>query len=136
MGRRDYLWVYGGKLRTGMSVLGIGGNARDSSVPEGVGVVEEITDITAASPSCGKEYFKLHLKEVKRGTERTRFACKTKLFLATVRPENRTLIAPSLKGTEGCHLYFSERADTTAVVIAVEPPPATYTPKAVQRTPG
>ncbi len=82
MSRGDYLWVHGGKLRTGMSVLDIGGNARDGSVPEDVGVVEEITDITPASPSGGKEYVKLHLKEVKRGTERTRFACKTKLFEA------------------------------------------------------
>ncbi len=50
--------------------------------PEGDGVVEEITDIEPASPSGGKEYVKLHLKEVTRGTERTRFACKTKLFEA------------------------------------------------------
>jgi hypothetical protein len=62
--------------------LDIRGNARDGSVPEGVGVVEEITDITPASDSGGKEYVKLHLIEVKSGTERTRFACKTKLFEA------------------------------------------------------
>jgi hypothetical protein len=72
--------------------LDIRGNARDGSVPEGVGVVEEITDITPASDSGGKEYVKLHLKAVKSGTERTRFACKTKLFEA--RPEHRTLLAP------------------------------------------
>lgn len=82
MGRDDYSWVQGGKLRTGMLVLDIRGNARNGSVPEGVGVVEEITKIEPASPSRGKEYVKLHLKEVKRGTERTRFACKTKLFEA------------------------------------------------------
>ena len=82
MGREDYHWVQGGKLRTGMFVLDIGGNAQDGSVPEGVGVVEEITNIPPASPSRGKEYVKLHLKEVKRGTERTRFACETKLFEA------------------------------------------------------
>ncbi len=82
MSREDYIWVHGGKLRTGMLVLDIRGNARDGSVPEGVGVVEEITDITPASPSRGKEYVKLHLKEVKRGKERTRYACKTKLFEA------------------------------------------------------
>ncbi len=78
----SYVWVHGGKLRPGMLVLDIRGNARDGSVPEGVGVVEEITDVTPATPSHGKEYVKLYLKEVKRGTERTRYACKTKLFLA------------------------------------------------------
>ena len=82
MGREGYSWVQGGKLRTGMLVLDIRGNARDGSVPEGVGVVEEVTKIEPASPSGGKEYVKPHLKEVKRGTERTRFACKTKLFEA------------------------------------------------------
>jgi hypothetical protein len=82
MGREDYSWVQGGKLRRGMLVLDIRGNAKDGSVPEGVGLVEEITDITPASDSGGKEYVKLHLKEVKRGTERTRFACKSKLFEA------------------------------------------------------
>ena len=83
MGREDFSWVQGGKLRTGMLVLDIRGNARNGSVPEDVGVVEEITDITPAAPdSGGREYVKLHLKEVKRGTERTRFACKTKLFEA------------------------------------------------------
>ena len=46
------------------------------------GVVEEITDITPAADSGGKEYVKLHLKEAKRGAERTRFACKTKMFEA------------------------------------------------------
>jgi hypothetical protein len=50
MGREDYQWVQGGKLRTGMFVLDIGGNARNGSVPEGVGVVEEITKITPAAP--------------------------------------------------------------------------------------
>jgi hypothetical protein len=34
--------------------------------------------------SGGKEYVKLHLKEVKRGAERTRYACKTKVFRARV----------------------------------------------------
>ncbi len=82
MGREEFIWIHGGKLRRGMKVLDIRGNARDGSVPEGVGVVEEITDVTPASPSGGKEYVKLHLKDVKRGTERTRFACKTKLFEA------------------------------------------------------
>jgi hypothetical protein len=65
-----------------MLVLDVRGNARDGSVPEGVGVVEEITDITPAADSGGKEYVKLHLKEAKRGAERTRFACKTKMFEA------------------------------------------------------
>jgi hypothetical protein len=82
MGREDYKWVHGGKLRTGMLVLDIRGNARDGSVPEGDNVVEEITNITPASDSGGKEYVKLHLKAVKGGAERTRFACKTKLFEA------------------------------------------------------
>jgi hypothetical protein len=48
-------------------VLDIRGNVRDGSVPEGVGVVEEITNITPASPSGGKEYVKLHLKDVNKG---------------------------------------------------------------------
>src|SRR3712207_3765332 len=61
-----------------MLVLDIRGNARDGSVPEGVGVVEEITKIEPASPSGGKEYVKLHLKEVKSGKERTKYASKTK----------------------------------------------------------
>lgn len=82
MGREGYSWVYGDKLRPGMLVLDVGGNARDGSVPEGVGVVEEITDITPAANSGGKEYVKLHLKAANRGKERTRFACKTKLFEA------------------------------------------------------
>ncbi len=60
MGREDYSWVQGGKLRTGMLVLDIGGNARDGSVPEGVGVIEEITKIEPASSSGGKEYVKWH----------------------------------------------------------------------------
>jgi hypothetical protein len=77
-----YSWVEGGKLRTGMFVFNIRGNGKDGSVPEGDDVVEEITNITPASDSGGKEYVKLYLKEVKRGTERTRFACKTKLFKA------------------------------------------------------
>lgn len=34
----------------------------------------------------GKEYVKLHLKAVNRGKERTRFACKTKLFEAKTKP--------------------------------------------------
>ena len=62
--------------------MDIRGNARDGSVPEGVGVVEEITNVTPASPLHDKEYVKLHLQDIKRGTERTRFACKTKLFKA------------------------------------------------------
>ena len=82
MGREDFRWVQGAKLRPGMSVLDIRGSVRDGSVPEGAGVAEEITNITPASPSGGKEYVKLHLKEVKSGTERTRFACKTKPFEA------------------------------------------------------
>lgn len=82
MGGEDFRWVQGGKLRPGMMVLDIRGNARDGSVPEGVGVVEEITNVTPASPSGGKEYVKLHLREVENGAERTRFACTTKLFEA------------------------------------------------------
>ena len=54
MGREDYYWVQGGKLRTGMFVLDIGGNARNGSVPEGVGVVEEITDIKDITPASHK----------------------------------------------------------------------------------
>ena len=82
MGREDFSWAQGGKLRTGMLMLDIRGNAKDGSVPEGVGVVEEITKIEPASPLGGKEYVKLHLKDVKKGTARTRFRCKTKLFEA------------------------------------------------------
>ncbi len=84
MGEEEYGWVQGGKLREGMLVLDIRGNARDGSVPEGDGVVEEITDVSPASDSGGKGYVKLHLKEVKSGKQRTRFACKTKLFVAKV----------------------------------------------------
>jgi hypothetical protein len=85
MGREDYSWVQGGRLRSGTLVLDIRGRAKNGSVPEGVGVVEEITKIDPASPSGGKEYVKLHLKSVKSGKERTRFACKTKLFEAKAR---------------------------------------------------
>ena len=83
MGREDYHWVQVGKLRTGMFVLDIGGNAQDGSVPEGVGVVEEITDITHDSPSHSTEYVKLYLKGVRSGRERTRYASKRKLFEAS-----------------------------------------------------
>jgi hypothetical protein len=65
-----------------MFVLDIGGKAENGSVPEGVGVVEEITDITPAADSHGTEYVKLHLKGVRSGDERTRFASKRKLFEA------------------------------------------------------
>jgi len=65
-----------------MFVLDIGGNARNGSVPEGVGVVEEITHITPASDSHGTEFVTLHLKGVRSGDERTRFASKRKLFEA------------------------------------------------------
>jgi hypothetical protein len=86
MGREDYILMQGGKLRSGMLVLDIDGRAKKGSlrgaVPEGVGVVEEITKIEPASPSGGKEYVDLHLKEMKRGTKRKRYACKTKLFRA------------------------------------------------------
>ena len=83
MGREDYHWVQGGKLRTGMVVLDIGGNAKNGSVPEGVGVVEEITDITPAYPGHnGQKYVKLHLKGVRSGKERTKFASTRKLFEA------------------------------------------------------
>ena len=84
MDREEYIWVHDGKLRPGMLVLNIHGNARDGYVPEGFGVVEEITNIDPATPSGGKEYVRLYLEEVKRGTERTRLACKTKLFEARV----------------------------------------------------
>jgi hypothetical protein len=82
VGREDYHWVQGGKLRTGMFMMDIGGKAENGSVPEGVGVVEEITDIAPAADSHGTEYVRLHLKEVSSGKERTRYASKTKLFEA------------------------------------------------------
>ena len=67
-----------------MFVLDIGGNAKDGSVPEGVGVVEEITDITPAADSHSTEFVKLHLKGVgvRSGDERTKHASKRKLFEA------------------------------------------------------
>jgi hypothetical protein len=65
-----------------MFVLDIGGKAENGSVAEGVGVVEEITDITPAADSHGTEYVKLHLKAVRSGKERIRYASKTKLFEA------------------------------------------------------
>ena len=86
MGREDYIWVQGGKLRPGMLVVAIGGRAKKGSkrrsAPEGVGVVEEITKIEPASPSGGREYVDLHLTEVSKGTKRARYACKTRLFRA------------------------------------------------------
>ena len=86
MDREDYIWVQGSRLRPGMLVLDIDGSApKDSprgAIPEGVGVVEEITKIEPASPTGGKEYVDLHVKWVKKGTERQRYACKTKAFKA------------------------------------------------------
>jgi hypothetical protein len=65
-----------------MLAVDIGGRAKRGSAPEGVGVVEEITKIEPASPSGGREYVDLHLKEENNGTKRARYACKTKLFRA------------------------------------------------------
>ena len=73
-----YSLVEGGKLKPGMLVLDIGGDAKNGSVPEGVGVVEEITSITPASKSHGQGYVKLHLKAVKGGTTRTKYPKKVK----------------------------------------------------------
>lgn len=70
--------VEGGKLKPGMLVLDIGGNAKDGSVPEGDDVVEEITNITPAANSGGQEYVKLHLKAVEDGTARTKNLSKAK----------------------------------------------------------
>jgi hypothetical protein len=79
MGREDYSLVEGGKLRPGMLVLDIRGDAKNGSVPEGVGVVEEITKITPAAPGHnGQEYVKLHLKAVTGGTTRTKYLSKAK----------------------------------------------------------
>jgi len=74
-----YGLVEGGELKPGMLVLDIRGNAKNGSVPEGVGVVEEITKITPAAPGHnGQEYVKLHLKAVKDGTTRTKYLSKAK----------------------------------------------------------
>jgi hypothetical protein len=78
-GKEDYSLVTGGELRPGMLVLDIGGSAKNGSVPEGVGVVEEITKITPAAPGHnGQEYVKLHLKAVTGGTTRTKYLSKAK----------------------------------------------------------
>lgn len=69
-----------------MVVLDIRGNAekgsRLGSVPTGFGVEEEITNITPAAPSHGREFVKLHLKEVRSGRERMKYLSKTKLVEA------------------------------------------------------
>src|SRR5829696_345442 len=79
MGREDYSLVEGGKLRPGMLVLDIRGDAKNGSVPEGVGVVEEITKITPAAPGHnGQEYVKLHLRAATGGTTRTKYLSKAK----------------------------------------------------------
>lgn len=70
--------VEGDKLKPGMLVLDIGGNAKNGSVPEGVSVVEEITNITPAYPSGGRGYVKLHLRAVKGGTTRTKYLSEAK----------------------------------------------------------
>ena len=86
MDREDYRLVLGSELRPGMYVLDIGGRAKEGSergvAPEGVGVVEEIMEIRPASPSGGREYVDLHLRWVRKGTKRWRYACKTKRFQA------------------------------------------------------
>lgn len=73
-------------MKRGMMVLDIRGNAKKGSrlgsVPTGIGVEEEITNITPAAPSHGREFVKLHLKEVKSDRERMKYASKTKLFQA------------------------------------------------------
>ncbi len=87
MGRGDYSWVPGGRLKRRMVVLEIRGNAekgsRLGSVPTGFGVEEEITEIRPAYPShTGQEYVELHLKEAKNGAERRKFLSKAKLVQA------------------------------------------------------
>jgi hypothetical protein len=62
--------VHGGESRPGMLVLDIRGNAGDGSVPEGVGVVEEIANVTPAAPSNGKVYVRMRQREVRSGTGR------------------------------------------------------------------
>jgi hypothetical protein len=80
IGREGYSLVEGGKLRPGMLVLDIRGDAKNGSVPEDVGVVEEITKITPAAPGHnGQEYVKLYLKAVTGGTTRTKYLSKAKM---------------------------------------------------------
>ena len=87
MGREDYRLVPGSELTPGMHVLDIGGRAKEGSergvAPEGVGVVEDIMEIRPASPSGGREYVDLHLRWVRKGTKRWRYAYKTKRFQAS-----------------------------------------------------
>jgi hypothetical protein len=81
MGREDYSWVQGGKLRKGMLVFNIRGNARDGSVPEGEDVVGEITKIEPPGndPKGRTPHCKLHLRLVSGATnqqpgyERTKY---------------------------------------------------------------
>ncbi len=80
--REGYEMVEGGKLKAGMLVCDIGGNARDGSVPTGENVVEKITDVLPASPSDGREYVNLALERVDTGAERTKYLSKTKRVLA------------------------------------------------------
>jgi hypothetical protein len=86
MGREDYSLVEGGKLKPGMLVLGIRGNAKNGSVPEGEGVIEEITNITPAAPGHnGQPYVKLHVRQTNgkgKGNERTKYLSKAKKVVA------------------------------------------------------
>jgi hypothetical protein len=84
MGREDYSLVEGGKLKPGMLVLDIRGNAKNGSVPEGEGVIEEITNITPAAPGHnGQPYVKLHLKQTNgKGNERTKYLSTAKKVVA------------------------------------------------------
>jgi hypothetical protein len=86
MGKEDYSLVEGGKLRPGMLVLDIRGDAKNGSIPEGVGVVEEITKIAPAAPGHnGQEYVKLHLKAVTGGATRTKYLSKAKKVEAKIK---------------------------------------------------
>ena len=84
MGREDYSLVEGGKLKPGMLVLDIRGNAKNGSVPEGEGVISSITNITPAAPGHnGQPYVKLHLKQTNgKGNERTKYLSKAKKVVA------------------------------------------------------
>jgi hypothetical protein len=85
-----YSWVEGGKLRPGMLVFNIRGNAKGGSVPEGEAVVEEITKIDPPGnePEGRTPHCKLHLRLVSGATnkqpgyERTKYLSIYKKALA------------------------------------------------------
>jgi hypothetical protein len=84
LGRADYSWVEGGKLKVGWITHNIGGNSKRGDVPESEDYAEEVTAINPAYPGHnGQEYKKLTLKMVDGpkdmlGKERNKFLSTAK----------------------------------------------------------